>query len=338
MSSLQEQEYVSRINAVMDYIQNNLNKSLSLNELAKVANFSPYHFHRIFSSMVGETLNSFIQRLRIERAASMLTANPKKSITEIALDYGFSSSASFARLFKNMYGMSASRWRSGGMDNFSKIRKTESKIRKTLSNNGKEPSPSSGYIIINSVTNVGAGNDLTTDNNYSTRRTQMSFDQKPEVKVKNIPSFTVAYVRHTGPYKGNSNLFENLWTKLSTWAGPRDLMSQPDLKCMCVYHDDPEITDEKNLRLSICISVPENTKVEGEIGKMEIPEGKYAVAHFEINSDEYQKAWDYLYGQWMPQSGYQPDDGFCYELMLNDPSTHPEHKHIIEIHVPVKPL
>lgn len=82
-------EYKARINAVMDYIQNNLHKPLSLNELAKVANFSPYHFHRISSSIVGETLNSFIQRLRIEKATSMLKANPKKSITEIALDYAF---------------------------------------------------------------------------------------------------------------------------------------------------------------------------------------------------------------------------------------------------------
>jgi AraC-like DNA-binding protein len=85
---LQEQEYISRINRVIDYIQNNLHKSLSLNELARVACFSIFHFHRIFSAIIGETLNDFIQRLRVEKAASLLLSNPKKSITEIAFDCG----------------------------------------------------------------------------------------------------------------------------------------------------------------------------------------------------------------------------------------------------------
>ncbi len=166
----------------------------------------------------------------------------------------------------------------------------------------------------------------------------MSFDYKPEIIVKSIPAFTVAYLRHIGPYKGDAELFGKLWNKLMVWAEPRGLLQQPDLKCPIIYHDDPEITDEQKLRISVCISVPENTKVDGEIGKMEIPAGKYAVGHFEISDKEFQNAWDYMFADWMPNSGYQPDDRLCYELCLNDPSKHPEKKHIIEIHVPVKPL
>jgi AraC family transcriptional regulator len=337
MQSYQEQEYTARINRVMDYISYNLDRQLSLNELAKVANFSPYHFHRIFSGLVGETLNNFIQRIRIERAASMLLANPKKSITEIALDYGFSGSASFARLFKEKYGMSASAWRSGGHREFSKIGNVDSKIGKTESNGGKDSDLPVEYFIISSEHSGGANHVDVTDNTKQGRQC-MSFNPLPEVTVKTIPAFTVAYVRHIGPYKGDAGLFERLWGKLMAWAGPRDLMQQKDLRCLCVYQDDPEITDNKNLRLSICISIPKDMNVDGEIGKMEIPAGKYAVVHFELREDEFQQAWDYVYGQWMSKSGYQPDDGVCYESMLNDPSTHPEHKHIVEIHVPVKPL
>jgi len=332
-------EYKARINAVMDYIQNNLHKQLSLNELAQVANFSPYHFHRIFSSTVGETLNSFIQRLRIEKAASMLIANPKKSITEIAFDYGFSSSASFARLFKEMYGMSASQWRSGGYEQFSKNGKTKSKIGKTLSNDCKEQSSTSQYFFtINSENGGAKPSDWMENFCYQFRRTQMSLKPEPTVEVKTIPAFTVAYIRHIGPYKGNDNLFRDLLGKLMTWAGPRGLLEQPDLKCICAYHDEPEITDEQKLRISLGISVPKHMKVDGEIGKMEIAEGKYAVGHFEINSDQFQEAWDYLCGEWLPQSGYQVGDALCYEQYLNDPSKHPENKHIVDIHVPVKPL
>jgi AraC family transcriptional regulator len=338
MQSFQEQEYTARINRVMDYINNNLDRQLSLTELAKVANFSPFHFHRIFRGLSGETLNSFIQRVRIERAASMLLANPKKSITEIALDYGFSGSASFARLFKEKYGMSASQWRSGGYRDFSKIGKTVSKIGKTESKDCKDSYSPAQYFSFSSENGGGANHSETNDTTLLKGRESMSLNQFPEVEVKYIPEFTVAYVRHIGPYKGDSGLFGQLWGKLTAWAGPRDLMQQKDLKCLCLYQDDPEITDDNNLRLSICISVPKETRVDGEIGKMEIPAGKYAVARFELKDDEYQGAWDYVCGQWMSKSGYQPDDGVCYELMLNDPSTHPEHKHIVEIHVPVKPL
>lgn len=122
--SLQE-EYTARINRVIDYIETHLDRELSLDTLAEVANFSKFHFHRLFQAMVGETLNQFIQRLRLEKAASQLIYNPKKSITEIALDCGFSGSAAFARAFKGMYGMSATAWRAGGH------RQPERKIRKT---------------------------------------------------------------------------------------------------------------------------------------------------------------------------------------------------------------
>ena len=94
------QEYISRINRVIDYIEANIDKDLSLTSLAKIANFSPFHFHRIFRAMVGETLNGFILRIRLEKAAARLLDHPKESITEIAFDCGFSGSATFARAFR----------------------------------------------------------------------------------------------------------------------------------------------------------------------------------------------------------------------------------------------
>jgi AraC family transcriptional regulator len=88
-------EYVMRINKVQDYIDANLSSELSLQQLSEVANFSPYHFHRIFTSIVKEPLFKYIQRLRLEKAVFLLITNRKKSIAEIALDCGFSSQACF---------------------------------------------------------------------------------------------------------------------------------------------------------------------------------------------------------------------------------------------------
>ena len=159
------------------------------------------------------------------------------------------------------------------------------------------------------------------------------------VDVKEIPEIHVAYARNIGPYKGDTDLFEKLFNKLFQWAGARDLLHIPETKVMSVYHDNPDVVDESKLRTSVCITVPENTEVEGPVGKMTIPGGKYAIAHFEVDQTEYEAAWDALYGIWLPESGYQPsdDDRPAFEVYLNDPREHPEHKHIVDIYMPVKP-
>jgi AraC family transcriptional regulator len=317
-------EYISRINRVIDYIELNIDKDLSLEKLAQVANFSQFHFHRIFRALVGETLNRYIQRIRVEKAAHQLISNPKKTITEIAFDCGFSGSAPFARAFKDFFKMSASEWRSRGHLQESNMHKIKSKEGKTISKIRQDFDVSSYYI------------DAITQNQIW----RITMKNKPDVQVevKDMPDFHVAYVRHIGPYKGDSELFEKLFNRLMGWAGPRDLLRFPDTQVLVVYHDDPKITDEAKLRTSACITVPKNTPVEGEVGYMTVPGGKYAAARFELSSDEYEEAWDTVFGTWLPTSGYQPDDRLCYELYHNDPKEHPENKCIVDIIIPVKPL
>jgi len=317
-------EYIARINRVIDYIEKNIDRDLTLTTLADVANFSSFHFHRIFRALVGETLNSYIRRVRVEKAASQLIYNPGKTITEIALDCGFSGSASFARAFKEYHGMSASEWRSVGYLENSKNGIPESKNRKTKSKLGNDLKISSQYSGIYSHTN--------------TWRIEMQDRKDVTIEVKSMPELHVAYVRHIGPYAGNPELFEDLFTRLMAWAGPRDLLKFPETQVICVYHDDPKITEEEKLRTSACITVPKDTSVDGEIGSMTIPGGKFAVGRFELANDEYEDAWNIVFGTWLPESGYQPDDRLCYELYQNDPKDHPENKCIVDICIPVKPL
>ena len=89
-------EYTRRIDRVIDYLRDHLDKPLKLEDLAKVACLSQYHFHRVFGAMTGETLNDFTNRLRLEKAARLLKRT-RQSATEIALECGFSSSATFSR-------------------------------------------------------------------------------------------------------------------------------------------------------------------------------------------------------------------------------------------------
>lgn len=322
-------QYIASINRVIDHIESHLDKSLTLREPAEIACFSPFHFHRMFSAIVGEPLNQFVGRVRVERAALQLITNLNRSITDIALDNGFSSSATFARAFQKRYGMSASRWRAEG---YAQLRKNGKTNRK----DGKDSRDAFGYLDVDVAGE--AIRPVLTSQRLRRYHMQPGSSLSTEVKIITLPPMHVAYVRHVGPYKGDSQLFQNLRQRLMHWAGPRSLMQQPDLKMLCVYHDAPEITDEANLRTSICITVAEGTQTDGEIGAMQIAGGTYASGYFEIDVTQYESAWGFIYGNWLPESGYQPTDNPPFEMMLNNPEVHPEKKHIFNIFIPVKPM
>lgn len=314
-------EYIARINRVIDYIELHIAQNLTLDELAMIANFSKYHFHRIFYSIIGETLFQFIQRIRIEKAASLLINQPKKSITEISYECGFMNPSSFARKFKSYFGVSATLWRNEQSQSRN-LSKPKSNIRKVISNNGKDDLRPSWYIEYVDQSQIW--------------RVLMNNEERI-VEVKELSEMTVAYIRYVGPYKGDSELFEGLYHKLFSWAGPRNLLHSPDTKSLIIYHDDPEITEENKLRISVCVTVPEDTVVDGDIGKMKIPGGKYALAKFTLTAADFSEAWKWVYGTWLPESGYVPDDRPCFELYSENCKL-PEGKMAVDICVPVRPL
>ena len=157
------------------------------------------------------------------------------------------------------------------------------------------------------------------------------------VRIENLAPTTVAYVRHVGPYAGNPGLFQRLFGQLCQWAGPRGLLGS-GAKFLTIYHDNPEITAEDKLRISVSVTVPPDTKPDGGIGVLSIEGGAYVVASYELDPSEYGAAWNWLMGTWFPSSGYQPDDRPCFEMNLNDPDTHPQKKHIVELWESVRPL
>jgi len=104
-------EYCKRINAVVNFILKSPKNELPLNKLAEIANYSPFHFQKIFKQITGETPKQFIIRIRLENSAHFLITHRHKSITEIAFDSGFASPETFSRAFKNYFRISANELR-----------------------------------------------------------------------------------------------------------------------------------------------------------------------------------------------------------------------------------
>src|SRR5262245_30541570 len=114
MSRLKERiDYQERLSRVITHIHDHLDEPIDLNRLAEVACLSPYHWHRIYHAMHGETIATTVRRLRLHRAAGFL-ANTTMDIETIAEKSGYGGVAAFSRAFAADYGMPPAQYRKEG--------------------------------------------------------------------------------------------------------------------------------------------------------------------------------------------------------------------------------
>ena len=284
-------EYERRVNRVIDHIRGHLEEALTLAELARVAAFSPFHFHRVFSALTGETLFAYIQRQRIEKAAGVLAAGVEPTILEVALDHGFSSAATFARAFRAHFGMSATEWRRGGARRWS--RRHLRKLSKQNSKSGKASAPRRP-----DTPPIRAG------------------EATMGVVVKELTAQHVAYMRYVGPYGARG--IPELWMRLRRWMDTRGLeVASTDR--LGVAHDDAGITEPANCSYDACVVVPSAFAADRWVNLMDVSGGRYAVTTFHGTAHQIERAWHEVFAAWLPDSGYQPDDRACFEIYRGVP-------------------
>ena len=110
---MRAEQYQRRLDVVTDYIYTHLDDDLSLETLAHVSGFSRYHWHRIYRAVRGETAAQTVRRLRLERAAAMLTET-SWPVERIAWKAGFTGTEVFSRAFLRSYRTTPGRFRIGG--------------------------------------------------------------------------------------------------------------------------------------------------------------------------------------------------------------------------------
>jgi AraC family transcriptional regulator len=157
-----------------------------------------------------------------------------------------------------------------------------------------------------------------------------------KVKIKELPSYHVAYLRHIGPY---GPPVSRLWKKFDKWAEARDLQPKGTVS-LGISHDDPSVTPPEKCRYDACVVVPPGFKPEPGVKLADILGGKYAVTHFKGTSREIGKAFSDMFRFGLPASGYQWDDRPCFELYVSSGKKDrpPGGVFTCDICVPVKPL
>lgn len=283
--------YEQRINRVLDAVMADLTRDYTLDVLADIAGLSPFHLHRVFSAMTGEPPAACVRRLRLLTAAFRLQFQPSSSITDIALECGFSSSQNFARSFRAWAGVSPGRFRECCRANQlpPKLESQKSKFR------------NAAPFVLEYLADIeGHGPHLVPNETILAKGAAMN------VEVKQVPTRRLAYVRHIGPYSDNG--LTEAWTRIVAWGMQRGHL-RPGGVSVGISWDNPELTDQ--CRYDACVIVPDNTALDPAdpldqgIGLQTVEGGLYACYRRTVKRDQFSEALNELFGIWLPHSGYE---------------------------------
>ena len=294
-------DYKQRMLHVLVHIQANLDAPLPLDKLARQANFSPFHFHRVFKGMLGESVQSHVRRLRLERAAWRLKLS-RQSVTDIAFEAGYETHEAFTRAFGSAFGMPPSRYRA-----LNAIR-------------------ADGVVVT-----APSGVHYSADAPLKQFKTRRPGDKNMQVIIKTIAPMRVAFVRHVGPY----DQCGRAWEKLCTFLGKEGLLA--GVQFIGVSHDDPEVTPPDRIRYDACVTVDESFQPQGEIGVQTIVGGDYAVTAHIGPYNRLNETYSKLMGQWLPRHGRELRSTPCFEVYLNDPESTDPKDLLTDVHVPLEP-
>lgn len=244
----------------------------SIAQLAELANFSDFHFHRLFKAYTGETPAELARRLRLERAAADLIYQSEVSITDLAMTLGFSSSANFAKAFSAHFGIAPSHY-------------AANKISKP----GKASSNQSEDTSLNALV----------------KRTKQTLENPGQtIAIEEQPLAHLAYVRHVGPYQ--PEVISALFSRLQAWADDNQLKSNPTYG---ITWSDSSVAEPETWRYDAAMKVTAETQANAGIDVQTLAAGKLAVLKLTLNPPDYSpiaRAWDYLLSEWLPGSGWQP--------------------------------
>lgn len=178
-------EYEERLRGVVHHLLANLDAPLDLAAMAAWSNVSPFHFHRVFQALLGESPVQMVRRLRLERAADALRST-QDSVGEIAVNAGYATHAAFIRSFREAFAISPS------------------DFRKHLTYDGRLPSLNRVHYFEASLSDLRF----------------CQGDNQVQIETRNHPGMTALCLPHHGPYYMIGQTFGKLGSLLPPGFGP----------------------------------------------------------------------------------------------------------------------
>ena len=151
-------------------------------------------------------------------------------------------------------------------------------------------------------------------------------------RIETFPEMTLACIRHRGSYHEVGPVFD----RVLDWAKQRGLYTS-STKAIGLPYDNPDSVPAEELRYDAGVTLEEPVAVTDAAIKLErIPAGRYVVYTHKGPYTGIAGAFDKLFGQWLPNSGEEPDERPCMEIYLNDCKTLPESEWLTELCIPLK--
>ncbi len=291
-------DYLERINNAVVYIENNLKNNIQLQDVAREACFSKYHFIRIFQAVTGETVWSYVRKRRLTKAARDLIES-KQRILEIAIEYQFESPESFTRSFKSVYHQTPGQYRKKQVNQiaFSRARLTNQRLKHL--NSGIQNSPK--YTEIDDIRVVGLSG-----------KTNMLDNQLYDLW----------------------NVFLQRMSEIKNQCKPRNYF---EIHPFETTTDVTGYTEKTMFTKIASVEVSEISCIPNSMISRIVKKGKYAVFTHVGPLSKIQLSYDYIWGTWVVGSNEiidERDDFELYEEHRFKGLNHPETE--VDIYIPVK--
>jgi len=309
-----QNNYLSRVNSAQIFINRNLGRDITLKDIANSSFFSEYHFHRIFHSILGETVNSYVSRKRLERAANLLAYSPHCNFVDISSQCGFSSQSNFSKAIKEYFGYTPTQFRNPTNEKNRKIGKITSKYGKIFSPKDMYPEINLNSVIM----------DL--------KKYERFIDK---VKIHEIKKDISLIFITSSSGRENYSVYK-AWEKLQAWSRVNKRCSSQSINSYGICHDNPLVTPIEKCRYDTSIEIEQDVNVKSPFFKTTIPSGKYAVVHYKGSLGNDIGIYRDLYSVLLMNSGYVADDYPVVERYFSHPT---EDKYIeLDICIKIKPI
>lgn len=157
--------------------------------------------------------------------------------------------------------------------------------------------------------------------------------QLGRAKVVEQEPKTVLYISAIGDYKNvnYSGMYMRMWEEIK-----RQGLFSAGIEHLALYHNNPEITSEENLKCDVCIRICKPAEPHGDIGVKTIGGGRFAMFTYIGEYHKIGAAYDKIYGELLAKGGFQARSNYCYEKYVSDPRRTAPEKLKTEIYIPIE--
>jgi AraC family transcriptional regulator len=274
------------------FVAAHLERSISVAEVARAAHLSEFHLQRAFHAEVGESLARFVTRRGLELAALRLVYETTRSITDVALSCGYSSSANFERAFASYFGCCPSRVRE---------QEPPEQVASLAAQHGKSFSATALYALPPELERA--------------ERKRMAAEWEARVRYETVPARAFACLASPAGYDLEAN--DQTWRELVRRVRQLGLASGA-VDAWGIAHDSPNITAPENCRFLACVPCPVNVMLPTPLFRGDMAAGRYAVFRYQGSAAGVAAAYRSVYACWFSGSSVSSQDFYAVGHYVSD--------------------